>query len=86
MQNHLAEFKLGRIVLHLLCAALFLLLPANAEDAPGMVKREVAAHTADGEEVASFTLKNRHGLTAKVLSWGATLIELSAQLGKFRPQ
>ena len=65
-------------VLPLLCAALFLHLPTNAEDTPGMVKREVAAHTADGEEVASFTLKNRHGLTAKVLSWGATLIEMSA--------
>ena len=53
-----------------LCAAVFTLcLPAHAAD----------------EEAASYTLKNKAGLTAKVLSWGATLIEMSVpdRAGKF---
>src|SRR5260221_3517513 len=55
---------------------------AGAQEA---VKREVATRTADGQEVEVFTLKNAHGLEARVLTWGATLIKVSApdRAGKF---
>lgn len=45
--------------------------------ARGEVKHEVCAQTPAGEDVAMFTLTNKHGLRAKVISWGATLIEMS---------
>ena len=40
------------------------------------VKREICAKTAGGEDVGMFTLTNSHGLRARVITWGATLIEM----------
>jgi len=39
--------------------------------------REIVAQTPDGQPVEVFTLTNAHGLRARVMTWGATLIELS---------
>jgi aldose 1-epimerase len=49
------------------------------------VKREFIAQTGDGEAVQIFTLKNENGFTARVMNWGATLIEMSVpdRDGKF---
>lgn len=55
-----------------LAASLASIHPATAQE-PASTFR-----TRDGEEVQVFTLKNAHGLRARVMSWGATLIELSA--------
>ncbi|MEO7859461.1 MAG: galactose-1-epimerase, partial [Nitrospirales bacterium] len=37
----------------------------------------VAFKTSAGESVDVFTLTNSHGLRARVLTWGATLVEMS---------
>ena len=49
------------------------------------VKREVFGKTKDGETVEIFTLTNSHGLKARVMSWGATLVsmEVPDREGKF---
>jgi aldose 1-epimerase len=44
--------------------------------ARGGVERAVACESADGP-VEVFTLTNQHGLRARVLTWGATLVEMS---------
>lgn len=41
------------------------------------VKGEVCAKTPDGQDVEMFALTNSHGLRARVITWGATLIEMS---------
>ena len=41
------------------------------------MKREVFGHTSDGEPVEIFTLTNAHGLRARVMTWGASLVEMS---------
>ncbi len=51
------------------------LWPSHAAAAP--VIRETVAKTPDGETVEAFTLTNAHGMRARVMTWGATLIELS---------
>ena len=64
-----------------LCTAALLQVAVVADEP----QRQIAARTADGVEVESFTLKNKAGLTAKIISWGATLIEMSVpdRAGKF---
>lgn len=49
------------------------------------VRREEAAWTPQGEPVEVFTLTNAHGVEARVITWGATLIKLTApdRSGKF---
>jgi aldose 1-epimerase len=61
----------------LLCAAV---LAAFLASLPPVVGQEPAStfRTKDGQEVQVFTLKNAKGLRARVMTWGATLIELSA--------
>jgi aldose 1-epimerase len=57
-----------------LLALLFLTVPSaiHAE-----MKHEVFGHTPDGQPVEIFTLSNQHGLRARVMSWGASLVEMS---------
>ncbi len=49
------------------------------------VQKEVFGKTKDGEAVEVFTLTNSHGLTARVMTWGATLVSMSVpdRAGKF---
>jgi aldose 1-epimerase len=42
------------------------------------LKREVFGKTADGKSVEIFTLSNSHGLKARVMTWGATLVSMDA--------
>ena len=42
---------------------------------PNLPKEEFGK-TADGEPVELFTLKNAHGLEARVMTWGATLVSM----------
>jgi aldose 1-epimerase len=55
---------------------LFTGLPQSAR-AETLPARAVAAQTADGQPVEVFTLTNAHGLRARVITWGATLVEMS---------
>jgi len=59
----------------LLTSAVFaaLVWSAFAADAP---PREVWGKTPDGEPVEVFTLTNAHGLRARVMTWGAALVEM----------
>lgn len=59
-------------ILHLLATLLTLALAG----AHGAVERAVAFQTADGPAEV-FTLKNAHGLRARILTYGATLVEMS---------
>jgi aldose 1-epimerase len=52
----------------------FLTLLALA--APLHAQRAVVAQTPDGQPVEAFTLTNQHGMRARIITWGATLIEL----------
>ena len=40
------------------------------------VQREIFGKTKDGEPVEIFTLTNSHGLKARVMTWGATLVSM----------
>ena len=40
------------------------------------MKREIFAKTDDGATVERFTVTNKNGLTARIITWGATLTEL----------
>lgn len=72
-------------LLSLFCAAAALLISKRAAGAAEVATREVVARTSNGEEIEAFKLKNAIGLSARVISWGATLIEMSApdRAGKF---
>lgn len=48
----------------------------EAAQGPNKVKKESFGKTADGLEVDRYTLVNSHGLTAKVMTYGALLTEL----------
>jgi aldose 1-epimerase len=48
-----------------------------AGPAPGAVERALAFTTPADGPVEVFTLTNEHGLRARVLTWGATLVEMS---------
>jgi aldose 1-epimerase len=53
--------------------------PATALAAKGKspaVQKEVFGDTKDGETVEIFTLTNSHGLKARVMTWGATLVSM----------
>ena len=56
--------------------------PAHAQDTP---KPESAGLTPEGQALEIHTLKNAHGLEARVLNWGATLVKMSVpdRAGKF---
>ena len=47
-----------------------------AKAAESSVKQESFGKTAEGENVDIFTLTNRHGLKARLTSWGAGLVEM----------
>jgi aldose 1-epimerase len=49
------------------------------------VKKEIYGDSRDGETVEIFTLKNSHGVKARVMTWGATLVsmEVPDRDGKF---
>ena len=49
---------------------------ARAEKESPPVKREIFGKTKDGEPVEIFTLTNSHGLKARVMTWGATLVSM----------
>jgi aldose 1-epimerase len=53
---------------------IFLILLTLA--APLHAQRAVVAQTPDGQPVEAFTLTNQHGMRARIITWGATLIEL----------
>lgn len=57
----------------LLAAFVLLASALHAADGP---PREVWGKTADGEPVEIFTLTNARGLRARVMTWGATLVEM----------
>jgi len=64
------------------------LTPATAHAAKGKapaVKKEIFGDSMDGETVEIFTLKNSHGVKARVMTWGATLVsmEVPDRDGKF---
>ncbi len=44
---------------------------------PAAVKPEICATTPGGDAVEIFTLTNAHGMRARVITWGATLIEVT---------
>ena len=62
-------------------ASLFLVAFSNAgialaaKETPP-VQQEVFGKTKDGEPVAVFTLTNKNGLKARVMTWGATLVSM----------
>ncbi len=56
---------------------LFLIVACAATNARGKVSRAPFADGPDGEMVEVFTLTNDHGLRARAITWGATLIEMS---------
>ena len=58
--------------------------PSGAAIIPG-VTRAVFGQTPEGVEVEAFTLTNRHGLTAKIITMGAILADLQVpdRAGKF---
>lgn len=51
---------------------------AVAVEAQDSLRRETVTRTPDGQAVEIFRLKNAHGLEADVISWGATLVKLTA--------
>ena len=64
-----------RAALHLVCLGLTAALLAPSLTFAN-VERSVFGRTAEGEEVAAFTMSNRHGATAKVITYGAILADL----------
>ncbi len=62
-----------------------ILIGAGNHHARAEVKRETVTRAAGGETVDVFILTNPHGLEARVLTWGATLIKMSVpdRAGKF---
>jgi aldose 1-epimerase len=67
--------------LPVVAASLGLLLfshPATALAAKGVhsPQREIFGKTKDGQPVEIFTLTNSHGLKARVMTWGATLVSM----------
>ena len=66
--------------------AILALNAPRAEAAPtALVESTVFGHLPDGHEVRQFTLRNRHGMLARVIEYGATLTELRVpdRTGKF---
>ena len=60
-----------------ICAAGLLVAGVHAADAPFQrLEERDFGHMADGEVVRLFTLRNTHGLVAKVMSYGAIITEL----------
>lgn len=57
----------------LLAAFTLFLQTLRAVDGP---PREIWGKTSDGEPVEVFTLTNAHGLRARVMTWGAALVEM----------
>lgn len=57
-------------------AVLALCFLLTATRAGGEVQRAAAFTTTDGEAVEVLTITNAHGLRARILTWGATLIEM----------
>ncbi len=49
---------------------------ARAEKESPAVQREIFGKTKDGDPVEIFTLTNSHGLKARVMTWGATLVSM----------
>jgi aldose 1-epimerase len=68
--------RLAVVPFALCLSVLFATATAPAEEASSAVKRESFGKTADGEEVDIFTLTNSHGLRARVMTWGASLVEM----------
>lgn len=66
-------------LLPLLAATLLLVI--GAPSAWAEVRRDVFGQTADGQPVEIFTLTNAAGLRARVMTWGATLVEMSVPDG-----
>jgi aldose 1-epimerase len=62
----------------LLCTIALAAFAGSAGAATPMIQREPFATTADGQAVERFTITNRHGLIARVITYGATLTELHA--------
>ena len=69
--------------LSLLTIALLLApAPVRAETRlkPPTVKKEIAGQTPDGEPVEIYTLTSASGHTARVMTWGAGLVEMQVQI------
>ncbi len=52
---------------------------------PSSIERDVFGTTADGRQVDRFTLHNRHGMTVRLLTYGATVTELLVPDREGRP-
>lgn len=59
-----------------LCTIAIAAFASGAWAATPMIQREPFATTADGQNVERFTLTNRHGLVARIITYGATLTEV----------
>jgi aldose 1-epimerase len=59
--------------------------PIHASENDSSIARALFGTTRDGQAVEIFTLKNRHGLTARVITYGAILysLEVPDKQGKF---
>jgi aldose 1-epimerase len=66
----------GRIPRRVILAAAAAIFALGASGCAGSIQRDPFGKLADGREVEVFTLKNRHGLMAKVMTYGAILTEL----------
>lgn len=78
MINPLNLLPLNKLALcGMMFAAGFLSLffhgPARGADAQAMTTKKEYGKTATGQVVDEYTLENKHGLRAKIITWGATL-------------
>ncbi len=64
---------------------LFILAFILVASAPAEMKREIWGLNEAGDKIEIFTLTNVHGLRARVINWGATLVEMTVpdRDGKF---
>ena len=67
---------LRRCTLSALCAFALIASTLHAAPAAAKVERSVFGRTPEGVEVETYTLTNRHGATAKVITYGAILADL----------
>lgn len=58
-----------------------LLITAVALGLPAAVKKEAFGRTPDGQAVEIYTLSNAAGMTARIMTYGATVVSLAGPDG-----
>jgi aldose 1-epimerase len=71
------RFSRRQLFPHAMRLSLVVFTFVAAASAFAEMKREACCKTPEGEPVEVFTLTNAHGLRARVMTWGATLVEMS---------